>query len=246
MSYTYKSKTYDSLFTLAKDMYLFSDEMAKELRSENLVSFLKEKDNEKYEKIKKLYLLSIPDDVFVFKASYILNPYMSLRIKGFCFDSYEALGKTMLAYGPGLDPVLLELVRYQLISEQMLSSDYAKDHIDIYNQVLELENLSDSSLAYFSLGYFLSKKTTIVFNGVEYKDIYNLTYFLCKKEKDLGTLGSYLAFSPLLEAYSKYSTEEEGINNYLHLCQELDKSEKTFAEFLDKKRKGLTPTLNSK
>mgnify|MGYP000873554989 CR=1 FL=1 len=239
MSYKIDNTEFTDLFSLAKIFYLHSDFFSRELRESKLFDFIEELDSSKAEKIKKLSLLSLPDDVFVFKSSYILNPYMDLRIKGYRFKDYHDLGKAMLAYGPSTDQVLLELVRYGLLSQQMESSLFADDHREIYLRVKEIEEKSeeDSQFAYFSLGYYLSGNQTIIYKGIEYQNIYNLTYFLAKQEKDLDSLGAYLSFSPLFKAYSLFSKEDgKKVESYLHLCQELEKSSRSLQDFLEKNK----------
>ena len=237
----FNDKNYSDIFQLAKDMYLDSDYYSKALHQEQLLDFIKRQDPKKHEKILKLSLLSFPDDVFVFKASYILNPFMSLRIKGFCFANYEELGKTMLSYSPTPNPVLTLLVRYALLSEHMRITYYKHDHQEDYEKMLALEKLSEKDLpySYYMIGYFLSKSTSIYYRGIEYKDIFNLTYFLCKQEKDLESLGEYLSKSPLLRAYGHYAKETTPIQTYLHLCHEADRSEDLLKEFLNKRKNEL-------
>lgn len=232
-------KLYEDIFQLAKEMYLDSDYFADELHREPLLSFIQSRDEKKYEKIQKLSLLSIPDDIFVFKASYILNPFMSLRFKGFCFEDYQQLGETMLSFSPTPSPVLTLLVRYGLLSEHMKMTYYEHDHPEDYAKMLSLEKLSETDLpySYFMIGYFLSKRTTIYYKGLEYKDIFNLTYFLCKQEEDLEALGESLSKSPLLRAYSQYSKDNAAIENYLHLCRETDKSENLLRQYLKKRKR---------
>ena len=232
-------KDYQDIFHLASDMYLSSDYFAKELRRDTLLSFIKKVDEEKYEKIVKLSLLSLPDDVFVFKASYILNPFMSLRIKGFCFKDFKELGETILAFSPNPNPVLSQLLRYSLLSKHMENTYFQETNKETYEKVLQLEKISETQLpyAYFSLGYYLSRKTTIIYEGKEYQDIFDLTYFLCKQEKDLDSIGAYLSKSPLLKAYSEYGKNSKKMEEYLHICEEVDKSERKLDEFLNKKKR---------
>ena len=118
------NRDYDDIFQLAKEMYLAYDIYASELRKEELLAFIDSQDSKKAAKIKALSLLSLPDDIFVFKASYILNPFMSLRFKGFLFKDYQELGTTMLSYAPSPSPILTLLVRYSLISEHMKNTFY--------------------------------------------------------------------------------------------------------------------------
>jgi hypothetical protein len=238
MTYTFHGKTYADIFALAKDFYLASDEAGAALRSGAMLPFLRENAPEKTEKVQKLSLLSLPDDVFVFKASYVLNPYMSFRIKGYVFEDYALLGRTMLSYAPSFDPVLLSMVRYHLLSEQMESGGKREEDPELYRKVREIEESPDEDLvSYYSLGYLLSGKQTILYKNVEYQDLYNLTYFLCKSEKDLDSLGAYLAFSPLLKAYARYGKEKEITESYLHLCEETEKSETRLRDFLARRKK---------
>ncbi len=231
-------KDYQDIFSLALDIYQASDFFARELRKDSLLSFIKEKDEEKYEKIVRLSLLSLPDDVFAFKASFLLNPFMSFRIKGFCFKNYRELGKTMLSFAPNPNPVLTELLRYNLLSQHMKETFYNETNPEDYRIVLSLEKTAEKDVyyAYYCLGYYLSKKKTIIYNNKEYQDLFDLTYFLCKQEKDLDTLGTYLSKSPLLRAYAKYGKRAKQAEEYLHIVDALEKSEWKLDAFLSKKK----------
>lgn len=231
-------KDYQDIFRLALDIYQASDYFARELRKDTLLSFIREKDAEKYEKLVHLSLLSLPDDVFAFKASFLLNPFMSFRIKGFCFKNYKELGETMLSFSPNPNPVLTELLRYFLLSQHMKETYYSESHPKEYQMVLALEKTAEKDVyyAYYCLGYYLSGKKTILYDGKEYQDLFDLTYFLCKKEKDLDTLGSYLAKSPLLRAYAKYGKRGQQTEEYLHIVDALEKSERKLDAFLSRKK----------
>ena len=233
------NRDYDDIFQLAKEMYLAYDIYASELRKEELLAFIDSQDSKKAAKIKAISLLSLPDDIFVFKASYILNPFMSLRFKGFLFKDYQELGTTMLSYAPSPSPILTLLVRYSLISEHMKNTFYSEDHPEVFENVQSLEKYSEQDLpyAYYALAYFLSKKKTIIYQGVEYQDVFNFVYYLCKQEKDLGSIGTYLSKSSYIRAYSEVSDDGDKIQEYLHLCKEVDRSQKDLEDFLLKKRK---------
>lgn len=239
MTYLYHGIDYDSLFELAKVMDQDSEYFSRELRNENLLSFIRERDERKAEKIKRLSPLSYPDDVFVFLASYVLNPFMDFRLGGYRFSSYKLLGEKMLLSSPNMNTVLLQIVSYQLLSKHMHSTQYDIDHKAVFDKVLSIERQADKDRekAYFSLAYFLSGKKTLLYKGVEYKDIYNFTHYLMQKERDIEALGTYLSTSPLIEAYRDYAKEGEEIDIYLHLVERYDKDHAKLMDFLDRKKR---------
>ena len=236
-TYTFNNKEYSDIYTLAKEMYLDCSSFAVELRSNNLLEFIQEQSQEKYDKIKALSLMALPDDVFVFKASYILNPYMTFRLNNYIFDDYQKMGEKMLSTSPNYDTVLIEMVRYNLLSEQIYISGYYKGHEEFYEDIKEIEQqaVDNHLLGYFLLAYYLSKKKTIIYKKKEYKDIYNFCYYIFRSNVDLNELGSYLSNSPLLIAYSKYSDDRIKVDEYLHICSELKKSEMKLEKFLSKR-----------
>lgn len=238
MTYPYDGKEYDSLFELAKVMYRDGEFFSRELRKETLLAFIEEKDPRKADKIKRLSPLSYPDDVFVFLAAFVLNPHMSFRIGGYLFKTYQEIGEKMLSYSPNINNVLLQIVSYQLISKHMHCTQFDLDNRHFFEVVVKIERQADKDRekAYFSLGYLLSGKKTIIYKGVEYKDVYNLTYYLAKKEKDLRSLGAYLSSSPLIEAYRDFSNEGEEIEAYLHVIKSYERDRQNLNAFLERKR----------
>ena len=97
MIYIFNDVPYNNIFSLAKIIYKNYNSFSKLFRQdENLLNFVKEQDKEKYEKLIKISKLYYPDDVFLFKVTYILNPFISLRIRDEEFSSYSDLGKKML------------------------------------------------------------------------------------------------------------------------------------------------------
>ncbi len=238
MTYLYRKKEYDSLFELAKVMFLDSEYFSKELRKGTLLDFIAEKDPDKAEKVKKLSPLSYPDDVFVFLASYVLNPYMSFRIGKHVFSTYKEMGESMLSYAPNMNNVLLHIVSYQLLSHHMISTLYAKEHPKMLKEVMRIEKEAERNRekAYFSLAYFLSGKKTIIYKGVEYKDIYNLTHYLMQQEPNLDALGTYLSTSPLIEAYKDYSSAKQELDVYFHVVESYDRDRRNLDDFLKRKK----------
>lgn len=232
-------KESQSVFELAKDLYKNSDESARLFRDSRYVSKLLEDEPEKKDKLNKLALLSIPDDVFVFKVTMLLNPFLSIRIRSYCFDDYIKLGHEMLLSSPNPNPILSELVRYSLISEHMHTTLFDIEHPDIYKKAVEIEHMSkeDISLAYFNMAYFLSRESGIYYEGKKYKDVFNLTYHLCKEKENLDSIGESLAHSSLLKAYAQYSDEKDSLDIYFHLNEEIDKADSALKDFLNRKKR---------
>lgn len=240
MEYSFDGITYSDIFSLAKDFYR-NDRFLQALHSDELIDFIAKEDAQKAERIEKLRLQSVPDDVMLFRAALILNPFLPFSFHHQRFESLSDIGKYMLSFSPSPDTAFLGLLRYELITEYMGITRYKDSHKEEYEEVKEIEHISrnDMTYAYYCMGYYLSKSKSIIYDHVEYKDIYNLTYFLVKKEKDLNALGSYLSFSPLLKAYGKYTSEGGLVDSYLHLCKELDESKEHLDAFLEKRKRKL-------
>lgn len=236
MKYQFKNETYDNLFSLAKDLHSDSDWL-KEIKKDEFLSFVEKNDETKLKKIELLLTSSIPDDVLIFKVGEILNPFMSIRINKREFKDYKELGEAILSYSPVPDTTLQTLLKYELISEHMRTSNYMSLNKDEYQKVKEIEKIGykDIVYAYYSMGYFLSKADYLIFDKVMYKDLYNFTYFILKKENDLNSLGKYLSSSPLIKAYGEYNSIKE-IEQYFHLITEEEVSENKLNEFLLNRR----------
>lgn len=234
--YQYQGKDVSDIFALSKVMYLDSDYFAKEVRTPAFLEFVRQADVNKAERLKKLLLLSVPDDILVFRASLILNPYLSFRFKGYLFNDYAALGRLMLSSAPETNPVLMEVVRYSLVSLHLLFSSSGTQQEKVQEiMAIEKEGANDLSYAYFLLAYDLSKTTTLIYQKKEYSDIFNFVYYLRSSKTDLAELGNYLADSPLLRAYSHFSKDGKLVEEYLHLNRELDLSEKGFLDATKKR-----------
>ncbi len=232
--YKFNGKVYRSEALLAKEMYRYPYHFAREIREGDLLTLIEKDDPVKAKRISNLMPLAFPDEVFIFLVSLIMNPHINFRFSGYNFDSYEALGASMLKTGPSFNQTLMQLVTYQLVSKHMSQTGYAEENPEVYDKVLDIEKESYDSRerTYFKLGYFLSGKTTIIFNRVEYKDLFTLCHQLIRSEKDLDFLGLYLSTSPLLEAYRDYSPEKETIDKYLHLVKAVTNDEKKLDDFL--------------
>ena len=128
MKYRYKKNSYSDIFQLAKVMYKDTSFFAKELKEEKLLSFISSLDKHKASEIEKISKLILPDDVLVFKATYILNPFISFRFANKEFKDYKELGLAMLISSPQIDNSLSQIVSYSLLSEHMLSTNYNEEN----------------------------------------------------------------------------------------------------------------------
>lgn len=238
MSYKAFDITYESIFALAKDLEKKKD-WSVVFHDDAFLEFVKENDEKKYLRIRTLLLQSIPIDVLIFRIREVLNPFLPFSYNGITFDNFKDLGEKLLSYSPVPDSIYLSILRYELIGEYMKTTLYSNNHKKEYEEVLAIEKISREDLifAYYLMGYYLSKSTTIIFENVQYENIYNFTYYLAKKEENLPALGSYLSFSPLLKAYSHYSLDKEKIQAYLHLCEKLESSKNDLEEFIKKRQR---------
>lgn len=242
MEYTFKDRTYTDLYQLGKDIYLFQEDFMKELReNKDLSAFIKATDLNKYQRMKKVLRFSFPEDIIAFRISLIFNPYIEFRYKKRRFDTYQQLGLFLLENAPEMDSYGQEIIHYNLLSLQMLFSSYAKSHNEEYQQVLEIEKEAenDISYSYFLLAFYLSKKTTIRYFGSEYKDVYSLLYYLRRNKEDEAEVGLSLAHSQYLKAYSRFSKEQKEIDAFLHINEELDRSENKLKNFLKQREEQL-------
>jgi hypothetical protein len=236
--FTAFEKNYENIFDLAKGL-AENHPWSGIIKSSSFLDFVKKEDEAKAERLRKLILQSIPEDVLVFRVRGILNPYLPFAFHGKTYEHLQNLGEEMLSYSPSPDFTLLSILRYGLLSEYMKTTLYADNHKDEYLEILkiEIESRSDLVYGYYLMGYHLSKSQAIIYDNVRYENIYNFTYYLAKKEKDLRAFGAYLSFSPLLRAYATYSKEGDKVMRYLHLTQQLDKSKSELEDFLEKRKR---------
>lgn len=239
MSYFCLNKEYKNVFLLAKDIYKNYDAFINIFRTDdNLLAFIKENDERKYESIIKLKRLAYPDDVFLFKATYILNPYLNFRIRNRSYRNYEQLGEALLYTSPSIDAILFQLIQFDLISYHMEVSSFSSKYSQIYNDVKEIEQIQDKQFAYFKMAYYLSKKDVIVYDNKMYNSLYTFCLHILKNTDDIELLGSNLTSAPFLRAYSELPPHKDS-REYIALCDELNKNENKLKSFLEKKGRSL-------
>ena len=234
MKYKYKGKSYDSVYEIAKIMYLDVSFFASEIKGGKLIKFISKIDESKASQINKINKMLLPDSVLVFKVTYILNPYISFRFNNHIFNSYNELGLAMLLSSPQIDTSLSDIVSYSLIQEHMVSTNFDVENKDVYEEILRFQEISlnDLSYGYFLIAYYLSKKDNIIFNKVEYPDLFSFIYYLNHSDYDKANLGELLSHSSMLKAYAKFGKEKNKVEEYIHLNSELEKSESLLKTFL--------------
>lgn len=242
MNYTYQNHTYHDLFELGKDIYLFQDGFLAELKNNAVfLEMIKKEDENKYLRLKKLLRMSLPDEVILFRTSLILNPHIEFSYRKRKFSTLKDIGDFLLEKAPEADPIGLDIIHYNLVSTYMLFSHLANENREEYETICDIEHQAEKDItySYFLLGFYLSRKTTLRYHGKEYKDIYSLLYFLKKERKDEAAIAMELIHSPYLKAYSRFSKDREKIETFLHLNEELEKSEKNLSEFLKKREESI-------
>ncbi len=167
----FEGKSYPSLIELAKDCYLYPNRFNKFYNSNKFSSILKMEDENKYEEFLKIKKARYRNEVFNFKVSYLLNPYMKLSYEHFKFNSYKELGETMLKYGPIIDIYLKDLLIYHLLSEYMETTGDNLRYNKIYLKVKENEKkaLSNQNLAYWNLAFDLAESKDLIYQGKVFK-----------------------------------------------------------------------------
>lgn len=180
---------YDDLLSLGKDIYKYPGWFNELFEDKSFLSTIQSEDKDKYDKIVALKKLGYISDVFLFKASYILNPYMKLRYHGFIFENYQELGTTMLQYGPIIDVYLKDLLVYHLLSEYMEIQGEDKIMKDIYDVVKNAEKkaLENSNYAYWYLAFSLANTKSLVYE----KKVYDSPKLFFSSHMDLSDLFSF-------------------------------------------------------
>ena len=248
MSYSYHGKTYRNLFELGKDIYLFQDSFSKDLKNDaSFQEKIKSEDENKYLRLKKLFRMSFPDSILSFRASLILNPYIEFSYRGLRFHSDKELGEYLLRKAPEADPIGLEIIHYNLLSLYMLFTHVATTDHEKYETICGIEKLAENDInySYFVLALYLSRRKTFRYDGKEYKDIYSLLYYLKKEKKDEALLANELRHSPYLKAYGRFSKDKEGVESFLHLNREYDRSEEKLSAFLKKREESIKKAKES-
>lgn len=226
---------YDDFYQLAKDSYKYPNVFNKFYNSNKFLLLLKEFDNSKYEKVIKLKEQDLLADVYTFLVSNILNPYMELSYQHFKFSSYEEIGKTILSYAPKIDVYLKDLLIYHLLSIYMENCKENITHNKIYLLVKEEEKqaINNPNIAYWTLGFKLSKTTSLFYQGKKFDDPYDFFKYISAVSDLINFSSSFLedgyviswlylkGYTTLVDRYLSIIRNNENIAN--QLSKELSK-----------------------
>jgi len=162
---------YTDFVSMGKDVYKYPGRFIQFFSSRPFIKAIFE-DKARYKAYQDLKKQDVIPDVFLFKMSYILNPYMSLRYHHFSFSSYDELGKTMLSYGPTVDVYLKDLIIYHLLSSYMKTNRDDRNYPREYSFVREAEKtaVEDENTAYWILAFKLAKTDKLIYKGKQYDD----------------------------------------------------------------------------
>lgn len=246
MEFTYQNKTYHTIFELAKDMYLFGEDFKRDFKTNNdFFAFVDSQSPEKAERLENLTRQMLNNDVLLFKASYLLNPYMTFRFNGREFKDWSLMGKKMMEKSPNTIPYYEEILRFSLLSHQMESSEENKRNPSLYQDILDIENdaKNDLAFAYFELAYLLSGKNTLIYQGVEYENLFNFTYYMQKSESHGLTDKEMEVLLPVLRAYEKYGNDHNMTAMFLHIVSERDKAKNKLKETIERKEEEIRKLL---
>lgn len=246
MEYIYQNKTYRTIYELAKDLYLFEDSFVQSLRTDtDFFAFVASRDEEKASHLENLARQSLSNDVLSFEASYLLNPYMTFRFRKKEFANYQDIGLNMIEKSPEILPYFEEILRFSLLSYRMERNGENLDNPELYEKILAIEKESqhDSAFAYYQLAYLLSKKEKLIYEGVEYENLFNFTYYMMKKEESGLDDNQMRRLIPVLKAYALYGNDKKKTTKFLHLISEREKAKNMLEETIKRKEEEIQNLL---
>lgn len=216
-----------SLKELGEKMYLYEDASEKLLTSNKFLKFLKEYDEDKFNKLIKLNHEVREHEEFVFFAQYIFNPIMNIRHHGYQFNSFKELGRQIIDFGPEIDIYLKDFLKFKLLSRYMKMMGFDKTEAKIYNKVIEFEKMfkENENKAYFLLGFTLCGCGIITYWNRSYDNVdlffkemvldCNIVSFSSWLDKNQYVL-SWLTYLGYTEQVDKY----QSIINLINVLEE--------------------------
>ncbi|MCH5172357.1 MAG: hypothetical protein J1F31_05985 [Erysipelotrichales bacterium] len=214
-----------NLVELGQNMYLYPDLAYSLLINNDFIERLKDEEPQIYKKFCELQEIE-DDDEFVFKASYLFCPYMSLRYRGYCFDSLSLLGEKMIHFGPNIDVYLMDLLEKHLISYvaelQGLNTVSKEDYVAI--KKAERTFIKNPKKAYFTLAFELSKSTVLVYYDRAYINPKTfLEIMTC--DANITKFAIELSENEYFFAWLEYLKYENHLKRYKNLVQFIEERE---------------------
>jgi hypothetical protein len=211
---------------MGKDVYLYPGRFYALFNKPIFAKVLKEEDLRRYQEFINVRRRNYIPDIFVYKVSYILNPYMVLRYHQFKFSSYKQIGETMLSYGPIVDVYLKDLIIHHLLSEYMEKMRDDKIHQKLYNCVKEAEKncLINANLAYWTLAFQLADTKTLIYKSHKFdkpEDFFREVTVLT----DLFAFSSTFLKDQYVIAWLDYLGYTEKVNRFKNLSDLSDSKE---------------------
>lgn len=236
---TINNYNFTSLNNLASDMYLNPTYYLSLLSDNEILSIVKSESEIKYKQICELFYTPEDDDIIAFKASYILNPLMEFKYRGYKFNALKQLGYKIFEKTPNVNTVLINVINKNLISYYLENSTFTSEESFNIDEIKKIEQSGKDNLlyAYYSMAYYLTKSEYFYFDNMQYKDIHNFAYFYLKSNKNISALGEYLPNSEYLRAYFDYTSRGLELRDFFHFSESQQKQKRQLNDFILKKKK---------
>ncbi|MFA6796673.1 MAG: hypothetical protein WCR63_03795 [Bacilli bacterium] len=226
---------FTDLLTMGKNVYLYPGRFYALFNKPIFAKILRKEDPKKYQEFINIKRQNYMPDIFVFKVSYLLNPYMRLRYHRFKFDTYKELGETMLSYGPIVDVYLKDLIVYHLLSEYMERMRDDKACAKLYKYVKEAEksSLTNPNFAYWTLAFQLASSKTLIYKNHKFtkpEDFFRETSVLT----DLFSFSSSFLKNQCVIAWLSFLGYTEKVNRFKSLSNLSDSKENEVSKMLAK------------
>lgn len=220
---------------MGKSVYLYPGRFYELFNKPIFSKVLKKEDPKRYQEFLNVKRQNYIPDIFVYKVSYILNPYMMLRYHHFKFTSYKQIGETMLSYGPIVDVYLKDLIIYHLLSEYMERMRDDKAHEKLYKFVKEAEKVSvtNPNFAYWTLAFKLAETKTLSYNNHKFEkpeDFFRETAVL----SDLFSFSSSFLKNQYVLAWLSILGYSQKVARFKNLSNLSDSKERKVSEKLSK------------
>jgi len=216
--------SFNSLNELAKESYKYPNRFYKYFSSNQFTLLLRKLDIDKYQKLLEIKKQELIPDIFTFKVSYLLNPYMKLAYHHFIFSNYIELAKQMQVYAPTVDIYLKDLFTYHLLSDYMKNNREDIRYKKIYKYVLQAEKESEenSNKAYWNFMFNVLGDNNFYYKGKTFtseKEFFQYIFAI----PDLLEFSSNFLDDSYLLTYLERKGYKYKISKFLSLIRLVDK-----------------------